>query len=861
MRVHSATLAVGIVLAVGLWAAPLGAQSIRLVERRPDPHAAPRPWRAARDVPLRTSLYFELSLTGGAADDRLVPDSVTLRLEAATGQVREVLRTGQQFSDDCEGWVRPRQGGFGSAMQGAPVLAVYAELAGPLDAQTLYTAHVSARSRKGIELADSAASWSFTTEPVSAARRLAWSLDLAAEPVQWRGAFFSGLCNIVFCTSAQTFGPTYDLMNEARQRHPRAWSLQRDFWMTGTEDRAPGWFGSHLPHIVRERQTRRITALEESEAGTLLCIEDFFGHEQYGIPSNRPVGEDYHPGDEVLIADGVHDARATVIEADSEARTVLVSRVASPPGGWKIEYTAPLPKRENPDAPGLFPPGGCYLRKFKPHDTPVYYWGRLDKEWDHVHRVLGRRLMPNFADAPGDLSLDGRSWTSVKDHAQWHDVVRAITGHIIDRYGDAALTFTWSVFNEPDLGRAFWRTDWDELQRFYDYTVDGILRAFEDRGYDSNRVFVGGLELGGIFGVNLKLREFLAHCSPRAQAKGALELNAAFADTRLEGRRSRRVEELCRASGGKGSPCDFVSVHAYNDSQMMAAKLIAAKKLALEMDAEYYADLWVNSHESCPEWNLPPDPAAADVYLGNGYFPGWCVDVAGRLLHQASRDPRYAFGETLLTVWPPPANFAGLNAVTRILQCDDDGDGRADRSVTIPMPIFHVLTLLSDFGPRYWVLPFEQVGGHVVSGFASRDDSGTLRILLYSHHAQDTQSRSQASFDVELDITALGWEGPARIREHRFDTDHNSYFHQARALGNPRGALSREQVEQFEELARLKVTSSALRPRTEGDPQRRAYRQWCQHPRDRTRPRGRRAAMIARRCRTLPPPGRRPFIR
>ena len=32
--------------------------------------------------------------------------------------------------------------------------------------------------------------------------------------------------------------------------------------------------------------------------------------------------------------------------------------------------------------PGLFPPGGCYLRKFNPVGTPCFYWGRLDKEWD-----------------------------------------------------------------------------------------------------------------------------------------------------------------------------------------------------------------------------------------------------------------------------------------------------------------------------------------------------------------------------------------------------------------------------------------------------------------------------------------------
>jgi hypothetical protein len=334
----------------------------------------------------------------------------------------------------------------------------------------------------------------------------------------------------------------------------------------------------------------------------------------------------------------------------------------------------------------------------------------------------------------------------------------------------------------------FWRADWDELQRFYDYTTDAILRAFEDRGYDSTKVFIGGLELGGIFGTNLRLREFLVHCSPRAEAKGALPRNAAAEDKRLDGKRSRRVEAFCRAHGGKGSPCDFVSIHAYNRSELMAAKLVRAKELALEIDPEYYRALWVNSHESCPDWMPPPDEAAADSYLGNGYFPTWCADVARRQLRRAAEDPRFGFGETILTVWPPNQNFAGMNAVTRVLHADDDGDGRADRTVTIPMPVFHVFNLLSDMGPRYRVLPEQAVGGHVVSGFASRGE-GASRVLLYAHHAQDTQARSEAEFDVSLELEGLS-APRVRVREYRFDKEHNSYFRPGRALRDrePRAA-------------------------------------------------------------------------
>jgi Glycosyl hydrolases family 39 len=789
MNMRKGTLAALVLLAVSLTpTVAVCGQQVKLVERAPDPHGAPRPARDARNVAVRTSLYLELELPGPDKTGDVNPDSVAVSLQAEGGAPIELLAAGRRFAHGASGWLRPKQD-----LGGNKSLAVYIEPGAALEPLKGYTVRVAAGvSNKPDPTAD-AGSWSFTTEAAARAQAARFAIDLKREPVTWHGRFFSGICNVIFCTEAAGYGPTYDLMAEARKQHPRAWSLERHFWLSGTEDRPRPFLPVNLPNIVRERETRRIAGLLERGVNVVLQLEDLFGHEQYGIAPNRPVGDDYHAGDEVLISDGAHDARTKVIAADSAAHTVTVARIAAPPGGWKTAYDAALPTRENPDAPGLFPAGGCYLHKLKPHGTACYYWGRLDKEWDLAVRRYRRRVMANFADAPGDLARDGRSWTTVKDYAQWHDVARTVAGHIIDRYGADALGFTWSIFNEPDLGGLFWRGDWNELQTYYDYTTDAILRAFEDRGYDSTKVFIGGLELGGIFGTNLRLREFLAHCSPAAHAEGALARNAAYADERLNGRCSRREEALCRGHDGKGSPCDFISIHSYNRAELMAAKLKKAKDVALEIDPVYYRTLWVNSHEACPDWMPPPDEAATDSYLGNGYFATWCVDVARRQLDQAARDPRYAYGETILTVWPPPRNFAGLNAVTRMIQVDDNSDGRSDRTVTVPMPIFHVLGLLSELGDRYWVLPEQILGGHTVSGFASKDDRGAVRILLYAHHAQDTQSRSESSFDISIVLSGLAWEGAARVTEFRFDRDHNSPFRLARALRDR--AAGREAVD------------------------------------------------------------------
>ncbi len=591
---HLATWAVWLACLVSV----ASAGDVQLLQRRPDPYGYPRPSAGETNVPTGTSLFLQLGFQDQNTTDTVDPDSVTVRIEPAGGPAADVLLLGKRFADGYSGKVFPS----GNPRQ---AIAVYIDSRAELQPATTYAVTVSARSKQGGVLPAAKGSWQFTTAAAAkVTHAVRFPLDLSASPVRWHGGFFTGFCKPSFCTSASNRIPAYELMDGVRRiaaaatsqgDGPRttpgllppgpvpptkAWSLQRDFWLTGMEHQ-PGFITGGLPNVVRERETRRITATEKHADGILLRVEDFFGHAQYGIASGRPLADDYHPGDEILIADGVNHARAkvvAVVDDAKESRSLLVTSFTEPSGGWKIAYARPLPKEEDSHAPGLFPPGGCYLRKLRPAGTPHYYWGRVDKEWDIAHRRFGRRLAVNFADAPGDLAVDGQNWTYPKDYAEYHEVVRTYTAHLIERYGDACLDFVWSVFNEPDLAVAFWRSgDWNELQKFYDYSVDGILRAFEDHGYDSDRVFVGGLEIGAIFGTHIEapiLKIFLNHCSPTAECAGELPLNAALADSHLDGKRSRRVENLCRAHGGKGSPCDFISVHSYNAASVTAAKLI-----------------------------------------------------------------------------------------------------------------------------------------------------------------------------------------------------------------------------------------------------------------------------------------------
>ena len=57
-----------------------------------------------------------------------------------------------------------------------------------------------------------------------------------------------------------------------------------------------------------------------------------------------------------------------------------------------------------------------------------------------------------------------------------------------------------------------------------------------------------------------------------------------------------------------------------------------------------------------------------------------------------------------------------------------------------------------------------------------------VRVVLYSHQPEDTQSRSEASFEVTLVLDGLDWKGPARVEQFQFDREHNSPFKAARTL-------------------------------------------------------------------------------
>ena len=147
----------------------------------------------------------------------------------------------------------------------------------------------------------------------------------------------------------------------------------------------------------------------------------------------------------------------------------------------------------------------------------------MDRVYDHI-RSLGLYPVVEISFMPHDLASDpsktvfdyGAIISPPKDWERWHDLVRDLTAHLLERYGDEVVEhWSFEVWNEANL-EVFWSGTPEEYLQLYDVTAAAV------RSVDA-RLVVGG---------------------PSSAAAGW-------------------VEELLAHADRTGAPVDFVSTHTY----------------------------------------------------------------------------------------------------------------------------------------------------------------------------------------------------------------------------------------------------------------------------------------------------------
>ena len=184
--------------------------------------------------------------------------------------------------------------------------------------------------------------------------------------------------------------------------------------------------------------------------------------------------------------------------------------------------------------------------------NPVYDFTIIDRVFDALD-AAGVRPMVELGFMPKDLAaqvegrhepyqvhnpqstVSGASNNPPKDYRKWSELVRAVTSHLVERYGrKTVLGWYFEVWNEPDID--YWHGTPEDYWKLYDYAVAGVRAALP------------GGKVGG----------------PASTGPGAAKA-AKFLDEFLA-----HAEQGRSIANGGPVPLDFISFHVKGHTQIVA---------------------------------------------------------------------------------------------------------------------------------------------------------------------------------------------------------------------------------------------------------------------------------------------------
>ena len=113
--------------------------------------------------------------------------------------------------------------------------------------------------------------------------------------------------------------------------------------------------------------------------------------------------------------------------------------------------------------------------------NPEYNYQYVDVLFDYIVSLKMKPFvelgfMPNaLASGKETIFWWKGNVTPPKDYKKWEDLIRNLTQHFKERYGDEEVkTWYFEVWNEPNLSPGFWSSTQEEYYKLYDYAVRGV---------------------------------------------------------------------------------------------------------------------------------------------------------------------------------------------------------------------------------------------------------------------------------------------------------------------------------------------------------------------------------------------------
>jgi xylan 1,4-beta-xylosidase len=411
---------------------------------------------------------------------------------------------------------------------------------------------------------------------------------------------------------------------------------------------------------------------------------------------------------------------------------------------------------------------------------PVYDWTILDRIFDtYLERGVKPYVQMGFM--PKALSVKPEpyqhKWTPKaryeeiytgwayppKDYKKWAELVFQWVKHCVEKYGKAEVeSWYWETWNEPNIG--YWRGTPEEFRKLHDYAVDAVRRALPTAK-------VGGPDTAG---GGRYFRDFLTHC----------------------------LTGTSHATGGIGTPTDFVSFHAKGAPTFVNGHVrmgIANQLRTIDENFRIVA--------SFPQLKNTP------IVIGES-DPDGCAACQG---------PQLGYRNTTVFSSYTAAAFArkhdlvakhGVNllgALTWAFEFEDQPYFAGFRVLAtngINLPVLNVFRMFAKMtGTRVsaesdGMVPLDSILRSGVREMpdigvlASRGD-GKLAVLLWHYHDDDVPGPP-----AEATVAVTGLPGGVKLTSFRIDETHTNPFVAWKKMGSPKEP-TREQYAELEKAGKL----------------------------------------------------------
>ena len=423
--------------------------------------------------------------------------------------------------------------------------------------------------------------------------------------------------------------------------------------------------------------------------------------------------------------------------------------------------------------------------------NPVYDWTIVDRIFDtcvarNVRPFAQIGFMPQvMSTRPEPYQHEwrpGRPYGEIvtgwayppKDYEKWRELCFRWAKHCVERYGrEEVERWYWEVWNEAD--GAYWKGTPQEWRRLHDYAVDGVRRALPTA------------RVGGPHAANSSsrfFRDFLEHV----------------------------VRGKNEATGGTGTPTDFVAFHAKGAPSFVDGHVrmgIANQLRAINKGFEVVASFPELKGKPIVIGESDPDGCAACQGPQLGYRNGTMY----------SSYTAASFARKFLLADRHGVNLEG--ALTWAFEFEDQPYFAGQRvlgSNGIDLPVINVFRMFGKMsGSRVAVestgaISLDQVlkdgvrGTPDVSALASAGD-GKVFVLAWHYHDDDLPG-PDAVVDLQVAGMAPG-AGDVRVTQYRIDDTHSNAYSVWKRMGAP-PAPTPAQYDQIQQSGRLTATGPAM---------------------------------------------------